>query len=344
MLKIIEPGLLTTVQDSGRSGFQKYGICVAGVMDSFSAICGNLLVENSENEAVLEVTILGPRIEFLHDTIIAITGGDLSPLLNNSPIGMWESVIAKKGDELSFGGLRSGCRAYIAIAGGIDVPVVMGSRSTYLRGNLGGFNGRALAEGDELPVGKIAKDIKEIGLRKMPEEFIPIYRNKTQLHIIPGPQDDCFSEEDKEIFLNSEYEVTNQSDRMGYRLKGPVIKHKKGPDIISDGIPPGGIQIPGHGNPIIMLADRQTTGGYTKIATVISTDLGLVAQGKPGDIFQFKITTLEEAYNLLKNERDIFEKIKSARTEQIIPEEEQVYTVEVDDKTFKIGMDFDLYQ
>ncbi|OFI06958.1 KipI antagonist [Clostridium acetireducens DSM 10703] len=311
-LKIINAGLFTTIQDKGRIGYQQFGMSTAGAMDEFSLKVGNILLGNDEYEGALEITMVGPQIEFNTSTVIVITGANISPKLNNNSIPMWHSIKVKKGDVLSFGGAKSGCRSYICFAGGIDVPKVLGSKSTYVKAAIGGFKGRALKSGDEINLVKINKSLDHIANRTIPENFIPKYFKNHEIRLILGPQHESFSKEEIEKFLNSEYEISNQADRMGYRLSGPEIKHIKGADIISDGIALGSVQIPGHGMPIIMMADRQTTGGYTKIATIISTDIPVLGQAKPGDKIKFKNITIEEAHEVLRNYNNLFKNIKKS--------------------------------
>lgn len=306
-IRIVNPGLMTTVQDLGRYGFQQYGVSVSGAMDQISARLSNILVGNDENEGILEVTIMGPKIEFLTSEIIAITGGDLQPLINNKPIDMNQSVLVNSGDYLSFKGIRSGCRSYISFAGGIDVPIVMGSKSTFLRAKLGGYEGRALNSGDLLQIGKPSTSLNDLEGRKIEKKLYDYSGNLTELRVVLGPQDDYFTQEGIDTLLTKEYTVTNNCDRMGYTLEGEKVQHKDGADIISDGISMGAIQVPSKGNPIIMMADRQTTGGYTKIAHVITVDLPKVAQTKPGDKIIFKKSTIEESHELInKMENEIF--------------------------------------
>ncbi len=240
-------------------------------MDSFPHRVSNLLVGNDLFEAVLEVTLLGPEIEFLEDCVIAITGGNLSPVINKKSINMWKSIHVKKGDILSFGQIKSGCRSYISFAGGIDVPLVMGSKSTYIKGKIGGYEGRSLISKDILKIGSSKDNFKSLKGRTIHLKHKPIYTNEFEVRVILGPQDDYFTDKGINTFLSSQYVITNECDRMGYRLDGEKIEHIKGADIISDGIAFGAIQIPDNGKPIIMMADRQTTGGYTKIAHIISS-------------------------------------------------------------------------
>jgi biotin-dependent carboxylase-like uncharacterized protein len=299
MFEVIQPGLYTTIQDRGRFGYLQFGIPPCGVVDAYAYKLSNLLVGNRGDEAVLEVTVIGPVMNALEDGVIAITGADLSPHLNDSPLPLWESVPVKRGDKLSFKGLKNGCRSYIAVGGGIDAPLVMGSRSTYVGGKIGGIEGRPIVAGDRIPKGKIYGTPG----KRVPQGLIPAYSPNPTIRVILGPQDDYFSE-GIQIFLNSEFKVSSKADRMGYRLEGPVISHKEGVEksIISEPSVPGGIQVPPDGQPIILLIE-QTVGGYTKIATVISTDLGNVGQTKPGGRIRFKAITLKEAHRLFLEEQ-----------------------------------------
>lgn len=307
VFEVVQPGLLTTVQDKGRYDYQQYGVPVSGAMDSYALMVANLLVGNSEGDACLEITVLGPRLRILGDTLIAITGADLSPALNNNPLPMWEAVEVCSGDTISFGHPKRGCRSYLAVAGGIDVPEVMGSRSTYIKSRLGGLEGRSLRSGDRLRSGPTQV---EFSTRKLPSQYIFEYKAENELRVILGPQDDYFTERGIQTFLHSEYRISVQADRMGYRLEGPPIEYKAGADIVSDGVPPGAVQVPGDGLPIILLADRQTTGGYVKIATMSTIDLTKLAQAKPGDRVRFLRVTEEEAYQLLIEHNRIIDALK----------------------------------
>ena len=314
-------GLLTTVQDRGRYGYQRFGMPVSGAMDVFSLELANLLVGNDPGDACLETTISGPELEFTGATWIAITGADMDPRLNGQGIPMNTTIDVRPGDRLGFRGLRSGCRAYIAFAGGISVPPVMGSRSTYLRAGIGGFQGRAIMPGDELPLDTdialsrvddmsvanatalsrddqlpLGKVRRKPRFTKIPEGLIPEYKHEQIIRVISGPEAHYFEIAGLRSFLSTEYTVTAQSDRMGYRLSGEPIKHKGGmTNIISAGISLGTVQVPGDGQPIILMADRQTSGGYARIANVIAADLTLIAQMRPGDKIRFKETTLDVA-------------------------------------------------
>ncbi len=311
VFEVLWPGPLATIQDLGRFGYQQYGVPVSGAMDGLALRIANRLLDNDECAAGLECTLLGPKLKFLNDTPIAITGGDLAPLLNNHPLPMWEVVQVQKGDILSWRGMRNGCRAYLSIAGGIDIPVVLGSRSTYLRSRIGGLEGRALRTGDVLKSVPVSSEKLEhlIG-RKVPKELIPEYKSFEEIRVILGPQSNHFPEESIATFLNSEYAITPESDRMGYRLEGPEIRHKGKADIISDGIPLGAVQVPGNCKPIVLMVDRQTTGGYTKIATVITPDISKLGQMKPGDKIRFREVSLAQGHQLLNAFQKMIDQIK----------------------------------
>jgi len=309
IMKILKPGMYTTIQDIGRYNHQKSGMSVSGAMDQFSLRVANILVGNMDSEACLETTLFGLKIKFEGDALIALTGANLMPKINNKDIDMWSGVKVLDGDELSFETAKSGCRTYIAIAQGIDVPAVMGSKSTYVKGKVGGFEGRMLKAGDEIKIGCAGK-VDFTNIKRLPIELIPSYNKDNVVRVILGPQDDYFTEEGVNTFLDCEYQVTSEADRMGYRLSGPKIDHKASADIISDGITMGSVQIPGDGAPIIMMADRQTTGGYTKIATIITPDINIVGQLKPGDNVRFKLIDIEEAHRIYKKYMKDFDSIR----------------------------------
>ena len=300
--KIVQPGMLTTVQDLGRLGYQRLGVPVAGAMDPFALRVGNKLVGNPDGEAGVEITFTGPTLGVLTDAIIAVTGADLGARLNGAFMPMWQAVAVRAGDTLAFGGPKSGVRGYLCVAGGIDVPLVMGSRSTYLRSKIGGYQGRALKQDDVLETGQ-PKATPHVGA-KLSQDLLPTYSSAVTLRVVLGPQDDHFAERGLQAFLYSEYTVTPQMDRMGIRLEGPNIIHKQKADIISDGIAFGSVQVPGDGQPIVMMADHQTTGGYTKIATVISVDIPLMAQAQPGDKVKFQKVSVEDAQALYRKREE----------------------------------------
>lgn len=309
VFEVIKPGMQTLVQDLGRRGFQKYGIVVSGAMDSYAFKIANLLVGNSEKAAGLEMTLTGPKLYVKKDCVIAITGADMSPMVNGVHVPMWSTIKIKKGSIIEFGPLKSGCRAYLAVNGGIDVPLVLGSRSTYLRAKIGGYKGRALKGGDILSIGNdyIVPPSNLINRRRLMNQLVPVYSKDIHVRVIKGPQWDMFNKQSQELFFASEYIISNQSDRMGYRLVGPSLALKTNSEHITDPIPLGSIQVPASGEPIILLADRQTTGGYPKIATVISVDIPKIAQGKPGDRVQFFSVDMEESHKLLREQNKILQ-------------------------------------
>lgn len=297
LFHVLKPGLFTTVQDLGRYGYLEYGVPMSGAMDSFSMIAANLLVGNNPNDACLEITLIGPELKVLASTQIAITGGEISPKINDRDVKMWETVDANEGDVLSFGKMRSGCRAYLSVRGGINTPLVLGSRSTYVRGNFGGIEGRSIKSGDIIE-GFEAPLLKHT--LSMPEGLIPKYTGHYVAHVIMGPQTDMFTEEGVNTFLSSQFKVTPEADRMGYRLGGPIIEHKAKAEIISDAILPGAVQVPKDGKPILIMRDAQTTGGYSKIAVVTTPDLSVLGQAKPGDVIEFSKVTVRQAQEKLR--------------------------------------------
>ena len=308
-IQIVEPGLLTTVQDLGRYGYQRFGVPVSGAMDGFALRAANLLVGNEEGAAGLELTVLGPTIVFNEDASIAITGGDLTAQLDGQPIPRWEAVSVLAGGKLTFGGAQDGLRSWLAVAGGIDVPVVMGSRSTFVLGGIGGLEGRALKAGDTLST------LDDAGSpasgRRLPEDYpAPSYGHSFELRVILGPQDKDFTEDAIAMLLASNYSVSMDQDRMGCRLEGPALEHRSGADIVSDGSPLGAVQVPGDGAPIVLLADRGPTGGYTKIATVIAADVRLLAQAMPGDEVTFRAVSVEDGQAVLREQRAVLRAIE----------------------------------
>ena len=307
-IRILKGGMLTTVQDLGRTGYQSQGFSVAGVMDVRSFKIANLLLDNPENEAVLEFTLIGPTLEFTSATIIAITGGDFQPTINGEPAPMYTAIYMNKGDVLKFGSAKTGSRGYIAFSSYLDIPVVMGSRCTNLKSRIGGFKGRKLQAGDYIGFRIKRRYLPFFLSRKLePENFD---QDSTTLRVVMGPQDKKFSKQGIETFLTTEYTVTSEFDRMGCRLDGAYIAPKESSDIISDGIAFGSIQVPSHGKPIILLADRQTTGGYAKIATVASVDLPKLVQRKTDHKIRFEAITVQEAQQLYLKEQKQLDKMR----------------------------------
>ena len=295
MIEVIKPGFFTAVQDMGRWGYQCYGVGIAGAMDTFSLAAANLLVGNPAGAAGLEMTLLGPALRFHRETIFALAGADLGPRLDGKPISNWACHPAPSGSILNFEGRKSGVRGYLGISGGINVPPVMGSRSTYLIGRFGGFEGRALKSRDHLPIPPPAANFRDLSGNFFPENLLPPYQENPTLRVVLGPFADFFSGEGIKVFLSTEYLVTPQSDRMGYRLQGEPIQRQKPAELISCGLANGTIQVPPNGQPIILLADRQTIGGYPIIGTLIHADLPLIAQCAPGDRLRFSAVSLDEA-------------------------------------------------
>jgi antagonist of KipI len=310
VLEVLDPGILTTIQDLGRFGFSQFGVPPSGALDSFSLRVGNLLVGNNEAAAGLETTVMGLKLKALREAVIALSGGNLSPSLNGEPLEMWRSHLLVEGDVLSFRGVRAGCRSYLTVGAGIAVPEIMKSKSTFLSGKFGGLDGRALKKGDVLYTEDIPQPLGRIGI-SFPSGWIPPLEKETRVKVVPGPQDHHFTVFGFETFQSSSYRVTPNSDRMGIRLEGPGIERR--PDveesIISESLVPGNIQVPGDGKPLIILTES-VTGGYTKIATVISTDFPGVAQLKPGDRIRFEVVTIEEAHRLLREQESKIREFK----------------------------------
>ncbi|HET8578662.1 MAG TPA: biotin-dependent carboxyltransferase family protein [Methylomirabilota bacterium] len=302
-LLVHDAGPMTTVQDLGRPGYLRVGIPDSGPMDREAFVLANRLVGNADNAAGLECTLIGPRLEFADERVLAVTGADMVPTLNGTPVPRWQALLVKSGDVLKFGPARSGVRAYVAVSGGIDTPPALGSRSTYVRGRLGGLGGRALKKGDQLPLAPM----RGPRFGRLRPERVPDYSREPEIRVVLGPQDDRFTARGIAAFLEGPYEMLPQSDRMGARLKGPFIEHTRGHDIISDGVALGGIQVVGEGQPIVLLVDRQSTGGYTKIATVCSFDIGRIGQVKPGQWLRFRKITVGEAHAELRARQEALE-------------------------------------
>lgn len=294
-LDIVAPGLMTSVQDLGRLGAQALGMPVAGATDAIALRLANAVLGNPESTAALEIGYLGPTLTAAADGVRVVLGGKakltLQPAGNGEvrSVKPWRSLLLKRGDKLTIGAVEEGGVAYLAVAGGFAIPAFMGSLSTYMRSGLGGFEGRALKAGDRLPLNAIATEGDE---RELADE---IDYGSGPVRVVLGPQDDRFTAKGIATFLSATYTVTKEADRMGIRLEGDTIEHTRGADIASEGVVTGSIQVPGNGKPIILMADRQTTGGYTKIATVISADLPRVGRMKPGDTLSFAAIEVAEA-------------------------------------------------
>jgi biotin-dependent carboxylase-like uncharacterized protein len=295
LFRVIKPGLFTSVQDLGRWGYQRLGVPVSGAMDEYAFAVANLLVGNRLNDASLEITLIGPELETLHKAQIAVAGADFPLAINGNLVSMWQTINIEKGDLITFAGsAQSGCRAYLAVKGGIDVPLVLGSRSTYARGGFGGNEGRALKTGDLIRVFASEKSVKT--KRIVPPELVPCYDKELSVDVVLGPQEDMFTAEGVETFLSSPYTVTPESDRMGYRLTGKPIERKSTAELVTEALVKGSAQVPSNGQPIILMADAQTSGGYPKIATVCTPVASRLAQAKPNDKVHFNKISLSQAH------------------------------------------------
>jgi antagonist of KipI len=295
---VLKPGPRTTVQDTGRPGLRRYGIPTSGAIDQFSFHIANALVGNPSGAAALEITLVGLVVEAFSPVVVAVTGGDLGANWNNRPAPLWTTFTMEQGDRLSFQKRLSGCRAYLAVRGGIDAAEYLGSKSTFLKGGMG----MPLKEGDTVSVGGFLPP--STGLRRMlPSHLRPSQPAQQTVRVILGPQTDYFTQQGIDTFLQSTYTVSPKSDRQGIRTEGPAIEIAKGPDIISDPTPLGAIQIPGDGKPIILHRDGQVTGGYAKIATVITADLNKFGQLMPGDPLRFQAVTRDVALSFAYQSR-----------------------------------------
>lgn len=296
VFQVKSAGPLSTVQDLGRYGYQRFGVPPCGALDTHAAKLANLLVGNDEGAAVLEMTFCGATFTILAPVVLALTGASMDLKVNGAPMAGWRSFSVSAGDEVSIGMTSSGCRGYLGISGGLAVPEIMGSRSCYVGGKFGGTDGRPLDFGDTIS----AYAAPLPSLKAIPESHRPSYGADVELRAVAGPQDDYF-DEGLVDFFEGEFKVTNQSDRMGYRLEGPKVIRKEGmpKSIISEPSLPGGVQIPEGGDPIILFRE-QTVGGYAKIATVITDDISRVAQTLPGQTIRFKRVSVEEAHAIAR--------------------------------------------
>lgn len=297
---VVKPGWFTTVQDAGRYGYQQYGVSISGAMDKRSCILANRLVGNRDDAATLELTLQGPELLFENESVIALCGADLHPFVDGRAIPLWTSIVVLAGSRLTFGTRRTGARSYLAIAGGIDVPMVMGSRSTHVASQTGGLKGRVVAQGDILISRQPIPSPRDMTVRLVPEALRPSYLAVATLRILHGPQQLSLSDQALEVLTTNPYRLTSQSDRMGYRLEGTKLTYTERREWISDGTAMGALQVPSDEQPILLMADCQTTGGYPKIAVVISVDLHLAGQLLPGDTVNFRMTTLAAAQAALK--------------------------------------------
>ena len=301
-LHILKPGLLTTVQDLGRYGHQASGVPVAGPMDTFSHRLANQLAGNTIDAATLEITLIGPDMIVEADTTMAIAGAQFEATCDDRPVALGASFAVSRGQRLKFGRIVQGARAYLAVAGGVQTLPVLGSRATHLVSHMGGLNGRALQSGDRVPIGDSPQPRPQ---RKSAGLTLPS-KGRALLRVMPGPQADWFQSDALRAIASVSFRISPQSNRMGYRLQGPPLVRAREGELISEPLGIGAIQVPAAGEPILLMADRQTAGGYPKIGYVISADLPIAGQLAPGDFIEFHVCTHQEAVTaLISRERQL---------------------------------------
>src|SRR5262249_37012823 len=308
-IHVIRPGMLTTIQDTGRWGYQARGVPVGGPMDPLSHRLANALIGNDRDAATLEITLLGPELEFESERMIAITGAEFAVLVDGRPAPVGTPFVVAAGTRLSVGPRARGARASLAVSGGIDVPRVLGSRSTHVVSSLGGFAGRALRAGDRVPLGPATA---ARAARPPDAPIVELPSGSGRVRVLPGPQADRFVDDALTALQSAPYTIAQNSDRMGFRLTGPRLVHTSGADIISDPTPLGVLQVPASEQPILLMADRQTSGGYPKIATVITADLAVAGQLAPGDEIAFEVCSLREAMAALIAQEQALLRIESS--------------------------------
>ena len=309
-LEVIDISGLATIQDSGRRGWRKFGVPASGPMDAFAFHAANTLVDNSPNHAAVEIGMGDITLRTLHDCVISIAGVGYGLSIYIWDFPLWSSYYVRAGWTIRLNKLDSGMWVYLAIAGGIETKSILGSRSTYLRGHFGGLDGRQLQAGDILRSGNPSSSLNKLAARTLPEEARPTYTDNPIVDVVMGPQEKYFTEESIATFMSQEYTVSHTSDRMGYRLEGAALKHRNKSELISEGMTMGAIQVPSNGQPIVMMADSPTTGGYPKIGTVVSADLPLLAQCVPGrSKIRFKETTVAKAQKKYRTLMSGLEKI-----------------------------------
>jgi antagonist of KipI len=295
LIEVRAPGLLTTLQDLGREGFGPMGVSASGAADPVALRIGNRLVGNAEGAAGLEMALLGGNFVFPERAVVALTGSEFGATLDNEPIEMWKSVEIRQGQTLRLGATRAGARCYLCMRGGIDVKLFLGSASTHLLSGLGGFQGRALRAGDVLKIGAASGSFRTFRKRSVSARAVAQLAPRKVLRVTTGPQSDWFSPEVQEVFYAGTYRVTEESNRMGLRLEGSAIASTAGGEMTSEGVSLGAVQITAGGLPIILFVEQQTTGGYPKIANVISADLSSLGQLRPRDEIRFEPVEMESA-------------------------------------------------
>ncbi len=319
VIEVQAPGLFTMVQDPGREGFGPLGVSASGAADAVSLRLGNRVVGNAEKAAGLEMTLLGGTFVFPEGAVLALAGADFGATLDGKPVGMWTAVEAKRGQVLQLGPTRSGARCYLCVRGGIEVRLFLGSASTHILSGLGGYEGRALRKGDVLTIGPPGMDGQKrtrrnarssggagiVGKRRLAAQALEKVKIRKVLRVTPGPQSDWFPESAEKIFYESTYRVAEESNRMGIRLLGAAIAAPAGGEMISEGVALGAIQVPEGGLPIILFVEQQTTGGYPKIANVVSADFHSLGQLRPRDEVRFERVEWETARALLREQEEL---------------------------------------
>lgn len=331
MMLIDQPGMFSLVQDLGRYGWQRFGVPANGAMDERAHRIANALVGNDEDAATLECTLTGPTLRFARNTLIALSGADMVVTADGKRVPFNRAIMLRRGVVLAFGECRRGTRTYLAVRGGIDTDPVMGSRSTYVRGTYGGVEGRALRRGDRVPVSTPQEDqllldrmlvqsgmpFVEAGPVELPAGVSSNAADSAPIRFMRGPQWRKFSLAARQAFVRQPFVISTQSDRMGYRLEGPELALKQPLEMISEACDFGTIQVPPSGSPIVLMADRQSAGGYPKIAYVISTDLPLLAQAAPGDSLHFAPVTLRQAELAAAQAEQAFTRFRHDATEAV---------------------------
>lgn len=319
-MRILDGGLVTTVQDTGRYGHYHIGMPPSGAMDQFAHKVANWLVGNDKSDASLEMTYMGADVEFEEETVFAVTGTDMDPALNDEPVPMWTAVHAQAGDILSFEFATEGTRAYLAVAGGIDIEPVMGSRATYTLIGIGGYEGRSLEEGDTLPVGDSSGAEERVG-KSVDEGDQPDY-GTNEISVVMGLCDYRLTDDGRERFINADWKISDEADRVGYRFNGPDItdmfeKREQpfgaGPDVtnvVDLGYPVGSIQMAGQ--PIVLMRDAVTGGGYTTVGTVVSPDRDVLSQCRTHNTVSFNAVDIEEALRIRRDQDDQLEQIRES--------------------------------
>ncbi len=303
VIQVQEPGLFTTVQDFGREGFGPLGVSASGAADAISLRMGNRLVGNAEGAAGLEMTLLGGTFLFPEGAVIALAGSDFGATLDGKPVELWTAFESRPGQALRLGPTCSGARCYLCVRGGIAVKLFLGSASTHILSGLGGHDGRALRKGDVLNIGAASVSSRE---RSMSARALKELQARKVLRVTPGPQSDWFPESARRLFYESRYRVAEESNRMGIRLEGAIVPVPSGGEMISEGVSLGAIQVPEGGKPIILFVEQQTTGGYPKIANVISADFHSLGQLRPRDEIRFERVDWETARALLTEQEELF--------------------------------------